>query len=97
MVTSATPSSLTSPSMAIPSLMTNPLPTVSRSLHIYGGDFGAVMDDRSLWGSDDHREKPFSFPALVQESIKAMKSDGNEVGLNELAKAIPSVRPLVEG
>ena len=75
----------------------NPLPTVSRSLHIYGGDFGAIMEDRSLWDSDDHSEKNFSFPALIQESIKAMKQDDNEVGLAELANAIPNVRPLVEG
>jgi predicted metal-dependent enzyme (double-stranded beta helix superfamily) len=74
----------------------NPLPTVSRSLHIYGGDFGALMEDRSLWASDDYREKAFSFPALLEESVRAMQRDGNDVGITELAKAIPSVRPLLD-
>jgi predicted metal-dependent enzyme (double-stranded beta helix superfamily) len=75
----------------------NPTDAVAASLHIYGGDFGAVMDERSLWSSDDFKEKAFSFPALLKESVAAMKKDQNEAGLEALAEAIPAARALVNG
>jgi predicted metal-dependent enzyme (double-stranded beta helix superfamily) len=74
----------------------NPHDSVSGSLHIYGGDFGALMDERSLWSYDDHEEKGFSFQELVKESIKGMRQNNNQVGLDELVKAIPAVKPMVE-
>lgn len=75
----------------------NPHETVSSSLHIYGGDFYAVMDERSLWSFDSYEETPFSFQGLIKESIKGMKLNNNQTGLDEIVKAIPSVKPLVEG
>ena len=75
----------------------NPDNATARSLHIYGGDFAAVMDERSLWDADDHQEKAFSFQELISQSIKTMKADHNQVGLEAVAKAIPAVRPLIEG
>lgn len=74
----------------------NPTETVSASLHIYGGDFGALMDERSLWSAGDHKEQSFSFPALLKESVKAMQQDGNITGLKALSEAIPAVKPMVE-
>ena len=75
----------------------NPNQTTGSALHIYGGDFGAVMDQRSLWTTDGHAEIPFNFQALLGESIKAMKASGNQAGLDALVEAIPAVKPLVEG
>jgi len=74
----------------------NPNEEVGHALHIYGGDFGALMEERSLWSHDDHTEMSFSFPALLAESVSAMKQDGNAVGLDAIAKAIPAARALVE-
>jgi len=74
----------------------NPDNTVARSLHIYGGDFGAVMDERRLWDADDHQEMAFSFPELIKQSIKTMKTHHNQVGLEAVAKAIPATRALIE-
>jgi predicted metal-dependent enzyme (double-stranded beta helix superfamily) len=74
----------------------NPNQTTGKALHIYGGDFGAVMERRSLWTYGEHREIPFSFEILLQESAKTMKGEQNEDGLNELAQAIPATKPLVE-
>jgi len=74
----------------------NPGHTVGSALHLYGGDFGALMEQRSLWTSDDHEKRPFSFEALVLESVKTMKRDNNETGLRELVKAMPAARPLLE-
>lgn len=74
----------------------NPNDATSASLHIYGGDFGAIMDERSLWSYDNHQETAFNFQGLVKESVKGMKMNQNEAGLNALVKAIPSVKPLVE-
>ena len=74
----------------------NPHDSVSSSLHIYGGDFHAIMDERSLWSFDNHAEMPFSFQGLIKESIKGMKLNHNQTGLDEIVKAIPSVKPLVD-
>lgn len=74
----------------------NPNNTTSASLHIYGGDFSAIMDERSLWSYDNHEETAFNFQGLVKESVKGMKMNQNQEGLNALVKAIPSVKPLVE-
>ena len=68
----------------------NPGETLSRALHLYAGDFSALMEKRSLWDSDNHQEKSFSFKELVGESIKTMQNSKNDIGLRELAKAIPS-------
>lgn len=74
----------------------NPDNQTAHSLHIYGGDFHAVMDERSLWDYDNHEEKSFNFQELIKESIKGMKRNDNQIGLNEIVKAIPSTRPLVD-
>ena len=74
----------------------NPNNETAHSLHIYGGDFNAVMDERSLWDFESHEEKSFSFQGLIQESIKGMKLNQNQTGLDEIAKAIPATKPLVE-
>ena len=74
----------------------NPDNSTGRSLHLYGGDFNAVMDERSLWDADDHAEKPFSFQELVAQSIKTMKADRNQIGLDAVAKAIPATRALID-
>jgi predicted metal-dependent enzyme (double-stranded beta helix superfamily) len=74
----------------------NPCDETSHSLHIYGGDFGAVREKRSLWSHDDHARTPFSFPALLQGSAAAMKGSGNQAGLDALVQAIPKAKPMVE-
>ena len=74
----------------------NPNNETAHSLHIYGGDFNAVMDERSLWDFDNHEEKSFNFQELIKESIKGMKRNQNQTGLNEIVKAIPSTKPLVD-
>jgi len=74
----------------------NPNDTTGSALHIYGGDFGAVMGQRSLWTADGHEEIPFTFQALLAESVKAMKASGNQAGLDALVEAIPAVRAMVE-
>ena len=74
----------------------NPDTATAHSLHVYGGDFKAVMDERSLWDFDNHEEKTFSFQGLIQESIKGMKRNQNQLGLNEIAKAIPSTKALID-
>lgn len=74
----------------------NPNSETASALHIYGGDFNAVMDERSLWDFDNYQEKSFSFPELIGESIKGMKINNNQVGLDEIVKAIPSTKALVE-
>ncbi|WP_455219043.1 hypothetical protein [Kaarinaea lacus] len=75
----------------------NPDNKTAHSLHIYGGDFHAVMDERSLWDYDNHEEKSFNFQELIRESIKGMKRNQNQTGLEEIVKAIPSTKPLVDG
>jgi predicted metal-dependent enzyme (double-stranded beta helix superfamily) len=74
----------------------NPDAKTSRALHVYAGNFRAIEDQRSLWASDSHEEIPFSFKSLLQESVKTMKQANNDTGLNELAKAIPAVKPMVD-
>lgn len=74
----------------------NPDNKTARSLHLYGGDFHAVMDERSLWDAEDHSETPFSFQDLLRQSIKKMKADRNRVGLDAVAEAIPATRPLID-
>ena len=74
----------------------NPLETTGSALHIYGGDFGAVMEQRSLWMADGHEERPFNFQALLAESVETMKQNNNKEGLEALADAIPAVKPLIE-
>ena len=75
----------------------NPNETTGSALHIYGGDFGAVMGQRSLWTADGYEEIPFTFQALLAESVKAMKASGNQAGLDALVEAIPAVRAMVWG
>jgi len=74
----------------------NPCDETSAALHLYAGDFAAVMDRRSLWSAEDGREGRFSFEGLLEHSARAMKRDGNEQGLAELVHAIPALEPLVE-
>lgn len=74
----------------------NPNNETGYALHIYGGDFKAVMDERSLWDFEDYEEKAFNFQDLLKESVKGMKLSQNETGLQALAKAIPAVKPMIE-
>ncbi|MGD8926228.1 MAG: hypothetical protein PVG20_05230 [Thioalkalispiraceae bacterium] len=74
----------------------NPNNETGYALHLYGGDFNAVMDERSLWDFENHQEKAFNFQELIKESINGMKLNENKAGLDALVNAIPSARPLVE-
>lgn len=74
----------------------NPGNTTGRSLHIYGGDFKALNDDRSLWDVESHDEQAFSFPELLNQSVKIMKAHGNRDGLEAVAQAIPATRSLID-
>lgn len=74
----------------------NPNESTSGALHVYGGDFHAIMDERSLWDYNDKSEKAFNFEGLISESIKGMKHNQNQIGLNELVNAIPSVKALID-
>ncbi len=74
----------------------NPGDGYGMSLHIYGGDFGALMDKRSLWSANGHEEQPFTFEALVGESVRTMKQSRNQRGLEALAEAIPAARPMID-
>ena len=73
----------------------NPTSEVSAALHVYGGDFSAVESERSLW-THDHVRGAFSFPALMRNSVAAMKAKGNQEGLEGLVAAMPAAAPLVE-
>ena len=75
----------------------NPGTATSSALHLYGGDFRALMDRRSLWTSIGFEQLPFTFPALLRESVLAMKRDGNTAGLQAVKVAVPAVKELVEG
>lgn len=72
----------------------NPGDETAYALHLYGGDFGAIQHERSLWDEDSHEELGFSFPALVQQSVKAMRQ--NQAGLDALVAAIPAARAAVD-
>jgi predicted metal-dependent enzyme (double-stranded beta helix superfamily) len=74
----------------------NPGDEVACALHLYGGNFREIADERSLWDAESHDRMAFSFPALVQQSIKTMHAAGNRPGLEAVAEAIPAVRPVVE-
>lgn len=74
----------------------NPNNETGSALHIYGGDFNAVMEERSLWSFEDHQEKSFSFQGLIDESVKGMKLNKNKNGLNALVEAIPAAKALVD-
>jgi len=74
----------------------NPGHTVASALHLYGGDFAALMDDRSLWSTTDHQRQSFSFPALLRESALRMREDNNEAGLNAIVEAIPATKAMVD-
>ena len=74
----------------------NPNQTAGKALHIYGGDFGALMDKRNLWSSDTYELKPFDFKGLLGESAKMMKLSDNTTGLEELVKAIPATKPIID-
>lgn len=74
----------------------NPNDDYSLSLHIYGGDFTVLMDKRSLWRADDHEETGYSFEGLVAESVRTMKLNNNDKGLDALVDAIPKTKPLVD-
>lgn len=75
----------------------NPTDEVASALHVYGGDFGAVMGDRSVWSHDAHERGSFSFEKLLQQSVVAMKRTGNDEGLQGLVEAIPAIKPMVDG
>lgn len=74
----------------------NPGDEMAYALHLYGGDFGAIEDERSLWDEESHEEMGFSFPALVQQSVKAMARAHNDAGLDALVAAIPAAKPVVD-
>ena len=73
----------------------NPDDETAYALHVYGGDFGAIEHERSLWDDETHEELGFSFPALVQQSVKTMKRSGNEAGIDALVRAIPAAKAAV--
>jgi predicted metal-dependent enzyme (double-stranded beta helix superfamily) len=75
----------------------NPGSEPGLALHLYGGDFNAVQESRTLWTSGDHQEIPFSFPALMRESARAMKLAGNQEGLDALVAAVPAAKAVVDG
>ena len=74
----------------------NPSDSASHSLHVYGGDFRAVMSERTLWTSEELKAMPFSFPGLMKESCIRMNKAGNTRGLEATAKAIPALQPLID-
>ncbi len=74
----------------------NPGTETAYALHLDGGDVGAIEPERSLWDEHTHEEIRFSFPALVQQSVNAMKRADNQEGLDALVEAIPAARAAVE-
>lgn len=73
----------------------NPTDGVSAALHVYGGDFDAVREQRSLWSHEEHVRGEFTFEKLLVQSVDAMKQTGNQAGLNGLVEAIPAAKALV--
>jgi predicted metal-dependent enzyme (double-stranded beta helix superfamily) len=74
----------------------NPTDDYSSALHVYGGDFDAVADDRSLWSHDGSKRDSFSFEKLLKQSVVAMKRTGNDEGLAGLVQAIPATQAMVD-
>ena len=74
----------------------NPARDTMSSLHLYGGDFRAVMADRSLYRADTGEREGFTFDALLAESVTQMQRRGNRDGLRALAEAIPASVPRVQ-
>jgi len=74
----------------------NPGDRQAHALHLYKGDFRALSERRSLWSWDDHQQKRFSFPELLQESATAMHRTGNRAGLEALVQAMPASKAFVE-
>lgn len=73
----------------------NPSGETTSALHIYGGDFQALMEQRSLWSSVEYEEMPFTYPDLMRESAIAMKMDDNQAGLDAMVAAIPAMKDVV--
>jgi len=73
----------------------NPTELSSSALHIYGGDFRAVMDERSLWSFEDNEETQFSFEGLLKESVAGMMMNNNHKGLDAIAEAIPATKAFL--
>jgi len=74
----------------------NPGQQTAHALHLYKGDFPSLAPRRSLWSWDDHEQKPFSFPGLLEESATAMHRSGNRVGLEALVEAVPASQAFVD-
>ncbi len=74
----------------------NPSDQPGHALHLYRGDFSAISGRRSLWSWNDHQQKPFSFPGLLEESATAMHQSGNQTGLNALVEAMPASKAFVD-
>lgn len=68
----------------------NPDRETASSLHFYGGDFRALMGDRSLWTGPKQERSAFSFEGLLRESVEEMRRRRNRHGLEALARAIPA-------
>jgi predicted metal-dependent enzyme (double-stranded beta helix superfamily) len=73
----------------------NPMDTTSSALHLYGGDFSAVMDERSLWSYAGNEESTFSFEGLLRESVAGMKMNNNHKGLEAITRAIPATKQML--
>jgi predicted metal-dependent enzyme (double-stranded beta helix superfamily) len=73
----------------------NPTDNSSSALHLYGGDFRAVMDERSLWSYENNEETPFSFEGLLKESVAGMKMNDNQIGLDAIVEAIPATKNMI--
>ena len=74
----------------------NPTDEVASALHLYGGDLAGRAPDRSLWTTEGHDEIQFSFPALLRESVVAMKKSDNTAGLDAVVAAMPAAKPLID-
>lgn len=74
----------------------NPDDTVLHSLHVYGGSFPKVMEERTLWTSAELKAMQFSFPGLMKESCVRMKMENNDRGLDAAAEAVPALKPMID-
>lgn len=74
----------------------NPNDSTSMSLHIYGGDFSALVDKCSLWNADQHQQTRYCFDGPLCESIKNMKLHNKTSGPDALGMAMPKAKPLVD-